>query len=153
MNCIMVDFDITIEEFIGPNDRKYEKPAKKSIPKRDDRFKDCRNEEEVREKLIREATPYEKMFREILDWKKINYTFQKILKTPRCTYYVDFFINRGGGRKSLIIEIDGDVHNSIENMARDRERDKLLGKKYRIVRLSNEDVKIHYEYMKDKGLL
>lgn len=149
----MTDFDFTIEDYIGQNDRVNEVP-KKVIPKKIDN-RTYMDPEKNREKLIENATPYEKMFREILDYKGVRYEFQKIIRRRDKGYYiVDFFIPAKGGYKSMVIEIDGCIHDNITQKCIDREKDTYMRQNhFKVKRIRNEEVELRYKHMKENGLL
>lgn len=149
----MNDFDFTIEDYIGHNDRDNEVPKKKAVPNKIDRT--YMDPEKNREKLIENATPYEKMFREILDHKGVKYEFQKIIRRRDKGYYiVDFFIPAKGGYRSLVIEIDGCIHDNIDQKCIDRQKDTYMRQNhFRVKRIRNEEVEFRYNSMKENGLL
>jgi cyclase len=88
--------------------------------------------------LRKNATPSELKFKQLLDDAKIEYVFQKPLLTTYKYYIVDFWFKK----HLLIIEIDGSVHNNLDQVKKDIFKDKYITEKrgFRIIRLTNEQV-------------
>ena len=94
--------------------------------------------EEIRDLLIKRATPEELKFKEMLDSKGIEYTFQKIIRRPKGGFYiVDFYLPF----KNLIIEIDGKYHQQTRQKFEDDMRTQnLKNMGFKIKRIKNEEV-------------
>ncbi len=91
---------------------------------------------EIRRDLRQGAT-----FAEQLLWKEIRNGKLNKLKFKRQhsigNYIPDFYC----ASKRLIIELDGEVHNSKEQKQKDKERDEhLISMEYKILRFTNDEV-------------
>lgn len=97
--------------------------------------------EEIRDLLIERATPEELKFKEMLDSKGIEYTFQKIIRRPKSGFYiVDFYLPF----KNLIIKIDGKYHQQTRQKFNDDIRTQnLKNMGFKIKRITNEEVNEH----------
>lgn len=97
--------------------------------------------EQIRDLLIERATPEELKFKKLLDDKKIEYYFQKIIRLPKGGFYVvDFYIPL----KNLIIEIDGPYHQVTRQKFEDDIRTQnLKNMGFKIKRITNEEVNEH----------
>ncbi len=91
-----------------------------------------------RDKLIKNTTKYEKIFKYIIDTMSVVYNFQHIVfVNARKFYIVDFHLPK----YKLIIEIDGVHHYSKDGRTKDKERTvhlKKLG--YKVIRFKNEEM-------------
>lgn len=100
---------------------------------------------EFRKDLIKRATKEEKIFRSFLERKGIKYQFQKIVYIRdkdaliKKFYILDFYLPD----YKLAVEIDGDYHNTKEQMELDAERESIIIKHYpnvSFLRIKNQDV-------------
>lgn len=98
-------------------------------PKLTERAKDFRNNMTITEKTL---------WTDFLKNHKYRFRAQKQIDN----YIVDFYCSR----HKLIIEIDGEIHNSFERLEYDEERTKVF-ESYglRVVRFKNEDVIYNFE--------
>ena len=97
--------------------------------------------EQIRDLLIERATPEEIKFKKLLDDKKIEYVFQKIIRRPKGGFYiVDFYLPF----KNLIIEIDGKYHQQTRQKFEDDIRTQnIKNMGFKIKRITNEEVNEH----------
>jgi len=99
----------------------------------------CKGIIKFREDLIVNATKAELKVKELLDSQKIEYEFQKIVRTPR-GFIVDFYLPRED-KRALIVEIDGGYHNHHKQQIKDAKRQEKIEAKIGIVmRFTNEEV-------------
>lgn len=83
------------------------------------------------------ATSSELLMKAKLDFKKIKYEFQYPIDTKTSYFIVDFYFPKS----KTIIEIDGSVHRTKEQIEKDKSRDILLKiKGYKVVRIWNWNV-------------
>lgn len=94
--------------------------------------------ESYAEKNRNKATLSEIEFKKILDDLKINHIFQQPFSPDGKKFFImDFYIPD----KKVCFEIDGEYHNTEEQLKKDRYRTKLIEKfKIKVVRLTNEEV-------------
>src|SRR5271154_3718056 len=90
-----------------------------------------------RSELIDRITPAEAHIRGLLLKMKVKHSFQKGFFSFNTHYIVDFYFKRPG---KLCLEIDGEYHNSPQQIAYDKGRTIYLTKVrgFRVVRLTNE---------------
>ena len=97
--------------------------------------------------LTTRCTHAEEVFKRYLEDNNIDYQFQRVVKVRKKGkvikfYIVDFFIPK----YNLIIELDGEYHNTIQQFHRDKSKDLAIRKlKYWVLRLEN-----HIVYNKHK---
>jgi very-short-patch-repair endonuclease len=85
--------------------------------------------------LRREMTPAEKILWNELRANKLGVHFRR--QQVIAGFIVDFYCHK----TDLVIELDGSVHDGIEQKENDAERDKALGEMgLRVFRFRNEDV-------------
>lgn len=90
--------------------------------------------EKFRRENVKHKTEAEKMVEESLNGLGISFSFQKIVMIEDHFYIVDFLIG------NTVLEVDGGYHSIEEQKAYDTKRtQELMKKKYRVVRLKNED--------------
>lgn len=95
------------------------------------------------EKLKKNATKAELKFYEIVSRKKLNLKFQYRIDILDANARIKqfFIVDFCDVKNKIIFEIDGDYHNSPEQIKKDLYRTKLLNKLgYRVFRVSNADV-------------
>ena len=102
--------------------------------------------EEIRRNLRQESTPAEEFFWQQLRGSKLNG-----LKFKRQhsigNYVVDFYC----ASKRLIVELDGEVHNTKEQKEKDKHRDENLAEmNFNILRFTNEDVLLNFQSVINK---
>jgi very-short-patch-repair endonuclease len=92
--------------------------------------------EEYKKKLIKDATPSEKIIKACLKALQIKYEFQHIIwVNPRKFYIGDFYLPEYG----IILEIDGGYHNKEAQQKIDKVREREINSlKYKVVRMANE---------------
>lgn len=73
---------------------------------------------EFRRDLIKKQTQAEKRFKALLNHLGVDYAFQEIFYFSTTFYIVDFYLKR----YNIVIEIDGEYHNTREVKLRDRQR-------------------------------
>ena len=97
-----------------------------------------RQAEKFRTSLTKKQTPSEKKFKAILKSLKVDYEFQKIIMLAKNFRIVDFYIPS----KKIVIEVDGDYHQTYEQKQLDRKRSaQLIGKGVgKIYRFTNSEV-------------
>ncbi len=88
--------------------------------------------------LRKNMTPGEKkLWHLYLKHYPLKFQRQKIIGE----YIADFYC----AKAHLIIEVDGESHDTIQNIIRDKARTKALAKYHlRILRISNEKIKTHF---------
>lgn len=100
---------------------------------------------EFRKDLMKRATKEEKIFRSFLERNGVKYQFQKIVYIRdkdaliKKFYILDFYLPD----YKLAVEIDGDYHNTKEQMELDAERESTIIKHYpnvSFLRIKNQDV-------------
>lgn len=95
--------------------------------------------EQLREELIINQTPAEKLFKGYLKAAEINYEFQKLVFVEDKFYFIDFFLPE----HKLAVEIDGGYHDDLIQKKKDLSRTKDLKRASivkDILRLRNEEV-------------
>lgn len=93
--------------------------------------------EEFRADLIKKQTPSEARFKIILKELDIKYEFQKIFYTENSFYIADFYLSN----YNIVIEIDGEYHNTPEQKSKDSKRTaKLIEDIDDVYRIKNETV-------------
>lgn len=80
--------------------------------------------EEYRNENIQRNDPNELKMKSILEKLGINYEFQKVFYVSGKFYIADFYVPEN----RVIIEVDGDSHNEIDRLKKDRERDNLFAR-------------------------
>lgn len=91
--------------------------------------------EDRRRKLRQRATPQEKLLWEKLRNQKLDFRFKRQYSIGG--YILDFYC----AKKKLIIELDGEVHNTKEAREYDKVRDKYFSELgYTILRFQNFEV-------------
>ncbi len=85
----------------------------------------------------REKTPAEAHVITLLESLGVEYVFEKGVLRRKSFYLVDFYFPRP---RKLCLEIDGGYHNTPEQKAKDRIRDRFItrSRKMRVTRLTNE---------------
>lgn len=68
---------------------------------------------------------FENIMKEILSDIGVSFVYQKVFLVHDKYYIADFFIPDN----SIIIEVDGEVHDTIEGLKNDRERDKAFARR------------------------
>ena len=92
--------------------------------------------ETTRYKLQASANKYEQLIGEYLISKNIIFIHQSPFMFDDKIYFSDFFIPR----MKLIIEVDGDYHNSISQLESDEERDDLFSSiGIKTIRINNNE--------------
>ena len=89
--------------------------------------------------LIERATTAEGTFKNILNSLDIQFEFQKVIKTKKRHYIVDFYLTQ----YHCIVEIDGGYHNDHDQRLKDKTRASDLKQSLivaKIVRLTNKEV-------------
>lgn len=91
------------------------------------------------DKLRKNITPAEKIFKTRLDNLRINYIFQKGFIVGNYYCIVDFYIPKP---HKLCIEIDGEYHNDSIQVKRDKRKDNYLinERGFKVLRIKNKDV-------------
>jgi very-short-patch-repair endonuclease len=91
---------------------------------------------EIARQLRKTMTPQEvKLWVHLRSWRKRGFHFRR--QSPRLGYIVDFVCMK----HKLIIEVDGGQHNSDEDAARDRSRDRRLVRDgFNVLRFWNNEV-------------
>ena len=85
------------------------------------------------------ATPAEKQFKKILNSIHIAYDFQRIIRSKKQHYIVDFYLPE----YHVVIEIDGGYHDNPEQIKKDEQRAKNLQANKivaRVLRFTNDEV-------------
>lgn len=118
-------------------EQRMHKPKQQTHSSQDE---DKRNRwiEDTREQLIMNATESELNVKEMLDFEKVEYTFQKPFVTAdENIYFVDFYLPH----LKVGIEVDGGYHTTKEQRRKDLERTMELEDDFgvRIYRLDNCD--------------
>ena len=92
--------------------------------------------ETTRYKIQSSANKYERLIGEYLINKKIIFVHQAPFMFDDKIYFSDFFIPR----MRLIVEVDGDYHNSISQSESDEERDDLFSSLgIKTIRINNNE--------------
>ena len=82
-------------------------------------------------------TPAERQFKAILERKKFNFTFQKVIKTKKKYRIVDFYLED----YKIVVEVDGGYHEAPDQQKADWERTIALEKAgHKVIRFTNEEV-------------
>lgn len=124
---------------------KYVEPRffKKELTKEIEPIKDHLSD--FRQKNIDRKDPSELKMKTILDEMGVEYEFQKVLYVGGNFYIADFFLPQHG----IVIEVDGKIHYSMEQLMKDRLRDSAFAKRGILTirfdtddRLFNADVKM-----------
>ncbi len=92
-------------------------------------------------RLRRNQTKHEDIFRELLLKHHFKFNIQRAMYAKDACYIVDFYLYRKFNR-DLVVELDGDSHNSAKAKAHDAKRTKFLEerKKLVVIRYKNEEV-------------
>lgn len=104
---------------------KYVEPRffKKELTKEIEPIKDHLSD--FRQKNIDRKDPSELKMKTILDEMGVEYEFQKVLYVGGNFYIADFFLPQHG----IVIEVDGKIHYSMEQLMKDRLRDSSFAKR------------------------
>lgn len=95
--------------------------------------------DKTQKELVENRTIYEKIFKQYyLIKNKITFEIKKAIVTKGGKiYFLDFFLPE----HNLAIEIDGEYHNTKEQTAKDKQRDKnLLEMGIKTIRITNKQV-------------
>ena len=95
----------------------------------------------LRKKLIKTAPVPEKILYQALKKELAGICTvmrQKVIFTPKSFYIADLFLRK----YKIIVEVDGEYHNTPQQRALDKEREKhfLRRKDYRIIRFTNSEI-------------
>ena len=95
---------------------------------------------ERRINLLKNQTNSELFFQGILDGFAIKYLPQKGFIAGSGFYIVDFYLPKPF---KICIEIDGEIHNTVQCKGKDMRKDAYLTKEreFKVVRIKNKDVK------------
>ena len=84
-------------------------------------------------------TPAESQFEQFLNTYKIKYEFQKVIRSQKQHYIVDFYLPE----YHAVIEIDGQYHDDPDQKIKDKSRSANLRRNKivaRIIRFNNQDI-------------
>lgn len=105
---------------------------------------------EFRDKLIKNQTEAEKVFKILLKDVGLEYKFQEIIFIENSVqfYIVDFYLPA----LNIVIEVDGKYHNAKEQKKLDKLRTKALRANniVEVIRFTNEAVLKDHQYIKDR---
>lgn len=104
-----------------------------------------------RKRLISNPTVYETKFKKLLDEINIRYMFQKGFIKGDLHCIVDFYLPKP---YKLCIEIDGEYHNELSQVAKDINRNKYLGgfREFTVLHFTNKEVSDKKEFVIEKLL-
>ena len=118
--------------------RGREKEQRKKIKKRLKKETE-RTIKQYQQDLIKNITPAEKEFRQFIKNLKIRHEFQKIIRTQKKYYIVDFYLID----YHTVIEIDGEYHDDKEQKKLDKTRQSNLRRSKivsKVIRFKNYEV-------------
>ena len=91
--------------------------------------------------LLKTPTESEVIFKNRLDSLNINYIFQKGFIKGDYHCIVDFYLPKP---KKICIEIDGSIHDTLEQKKKDSQKDSYLNSRgFKVIRIKNSDVLLY----------